>query len=74
MAENTMRQIHFDVNAEENRRGIIDMIATETRRPFDEVKCVYDVEFARLKSNAQVFDYLVLFATRRTRAALSRPH
>lgn len=69
-----MGQTHFDVNAEENSRAIIEMIATEMQRPFDEVKRVYDDEFARLRADAQVFDYLVLFAARRTRAALTRLH
>jgi hypothetical protein len=44
----------------------------ETDRSFDEVKRVYEAEFARLKSSARITDYLVLFASRRTRAALAR--
>lgn len=74
MGGNAMGQVHFKTNAEENSRNIIEVIASETNRPFDEVKRVYDDEFARLKSDAQVFDYLVLFAARRTRIALGRPH
>jgi hypothetical protein len=62
------------VNAESNRVNIIELIATETHRPFDEVKRVYDEEFATLKSNARIFDYLVLFATRRTRDKLTQSH
>ena len=69
-----MGQVHFKTNAEINSRNIIEMIASETHRPFDEVKRVYEGEFARLKSDAQVFDYLVVFAVRRTRAALGHPH
>ena len=69
-----MGQVHFDVNAEKNSKSIIEAIATETQRPFDEVKRVYDGEFERLKSGALVFDYLVLFAARRTRAVLHRSH
>jgi Protein of unknown function (DUF3562) len=52
--------------------AISEMIATETHRPFDEVKHVFDDEFARLKASARVTDYLVLFATRRTRDSLAR--
>lgn len=52
--------------------AISEMIATETHRPFDEVKHVFDGEFARLKAGARVTDYLVLFATRRTRDSLAR--
>ena len=52
---------------------MIEMIATETKKPIDEVKRIYDREFARLKSGAQLTDYLVLFATRRTRDLLDGP-
>lgn len=69
-----MGQVHYDVNADKNSANIIEMIAVETHRPFDEVKRVYDDEYARLRSDALVFDYLVLFASRRTRAVLARTH
>lgn len=69
-----MRQIQNDGDTERNNTGIIDMIATETHRSFDEVKRVYDDEYARLKSDALIFDYLALFATRRTRAILAKLH
>ena len=69
-----MGQVHSVVNADKNSARIIEMIAVETHRSFDEVKRVYDDEYARLKSEALVFDYLVLFATRRTRAALAGIH
>ena len=69
-----MRQIQNDGDTERNNTGIIDMIATETHRSFDEVKRVYDDEYARLKSDALIFDYLALFATRRTRAILANLH
>lgn len=70
----TMRQIQNDGNAERSSTGIIAMIATETHRSFDEVKRVYDDEYARLKSDALIFDYLALFATRRTRDILAKLH
>ena len=69
-----MGQEHNVVNAESNRTSIVEMIAMEMHRPIDEVKRVYDQEFAYLKSEARVFDYLVLFATRRTRDKLSQSH
>ena len=69
-----MRQVQNDGNTERNNTGIIDMIAAETHRSFDEVKRVYDDEYARLKSDALLFDYLSLFATRRTRAILANLH
>lgn len=69
-----MGQNHFSVHAERNSNDIIEMLATETHRPFDEVKRVYDDEYARLKSDARIFDYLTLFATRHARAVLARLH
>lgn len=51
---------------------VIKMIASETHRPLDEVKRVYDDQFTRLKSGARITDYLVLFATRRTYDVLGR--
>jgi hypothetical protein len=42
--------------------------------PAPVVKRVYDAEFARLKSDARITDYLVLFAARRTRDALLARH
>jgi hypothetical protein len=63
---------HDAVSAETTNTLIIEAIATETRRPIDEVKRVYDDQFARLKSGARITDYLVLFAARQTRAALAR--
>jgi hypothetical protein len=40
-------------------------------RPVPVVKRVYDEQFARLRSQARITDYLVLFASRRTRDVLS---
>ncbi len=51
-----------------------DMIATlaeETHQPLPLVKRAYDAEFARLKAEARVTDYLLLFAARRTRGLLT---
>jgi hypothetical protein len=51
--------------------GAIEELAQKTNRPFAEVKEVYEFEFARLKTDARVTDYLFLFASRRTRDRLS---
>ena len=51
--------------------SVVEAIASETQRSLDEVRQVYASEFALLSSDARVTDYLVLFATRRTRAALA---
>ena len=55
-------------------QNTITSIAQEMHYPLPIVKRVYDAEFARLKSDARITDYLVLFAARRTRdALLARP-
>lgn len=69
-----MGQNHLSARADQNSNDIIEMIAIETHRPFDEVKRVYDDEYTRLKSDARIFDYLALFATRHTRAIFARLH
>ena len=48
----------------------IEEIALESGRPMSEVKRIYEAELERLKADAQVRDYLLLFASRRTREAL----
>jgi len=51
----------------------LDAIATlaeETHQPFEVVKDVYEEQLARLSANARITDYLVLFASRRTRDVL----
>jgi Protein of unknown function (DUF3562) len=51
---------------------VIASLAEETQRPFPVVKEVYEAEFARLKAEARISDYLVLFASRRTRDVLAQ--
>ena len=48
----------------------IEEIVLESGRPTSEVKKIYEAELARLKANANIRDYLLLFASRRTREAL----
>lgn len=48
----------------------IQSLAAETRLPNEVVRSVFESEFVRLKDGAQVKDFLVLFAMRRTRGAL----
>ena len=48
----------------------IEEIALESGRPLSEVKSIYEAELARLKADANIRDYLLLFASRRTREAL----
>jgi hypothetical protein len=62
---------HLDLNAAIHAEAIASL-AKETHTPIPVVKRVYDVEYARLNAFAKNKDYLVLFATRSTRAALLR--
>ncbi len=50
--------------------AIISSIAQEVHYPIPIVKRIYEDEFERLKAVARVTDYLVLFASRRTRDLL----
>ena len=67
-----------DVSAARDQTAInedaITSIAQEMHYPLPVVKRVYEAEFARLKADARVTDYLVLFAARRTRDALLARH
>ena len=58
-------------NQEAINQDAIATLAKETHHPVPEVKRVFDEEFARLKAHARITDYLVLFASRRTRAVLA---
>ena len=60
------RSLKSDVDHE----AIINSIAQEMHYPIPIVKRIYEDEFARLKALAQGSDYLVLFASRRTRNLL----
>ena len=48
----------------------IASLAQETNYPLPTVTRVYEEEFARLKADARITDFLVLFACRRTRDTL----
>jgi hypothetical protein len=52
----------------------ITSLAREMHYPLPVVKRVYEAEFARLKADARITDYLVLFAARRTRDVLLARH
>jgi hypothetical protein len=67
-------RIYSDGDQEAVSLSAIEALARETSRPLDEVKEVYEGEFARLSNGARVTDYLVLFASRRTRDTLAQRH
>jgi hypothetical protein len=50
--------------------AIITSIAQDVHYPLPIVKRIFEDEFARLKAVARVTDYVVLFASRRTRDRL----
>lgn len=50
--------------------AVITSIAQEVHYPVPIVKRIYEDEFARLQAMARVTDYVVLFASRRTRDRL----
>lgn len=52
-----------------NQDTILSLVQ-ETHYPLPIVTRVYEAEFARLKAEARITDYLVLFAARRTRDTL----
>jgi hypothetical protein len=67
-----MPELYDDSDEQASCLGAIEELAQQTRRPFAEVKEVYEVELARLKIDARIKDYVPLFASRRTRARLSQ--
>jgi ABC-type uncharacterized transport system ATPase component len=67
-----MRRGLIDVDQESIHRDAIEELARVTHRPASVVARVFEDQFARLKAKARVKDYLVLFASRRTRELLSR--
>jgi hypothetical protein len=66
-----MAELYNDSHEQAMCLGAIEELAQKTNRPFAEVKEVYEFEFGQLKTDARVTDYLVLFASRRTRDRLS---
>jgi hypothetical protein len=60
----------IDRNEDAINQDTITALAREMHYPLPMVKRVYEAELARLKAEARVTDYLVLFAARRTRDAL----
>lgn len=57
-------------NGDVDHEAIIRSIAQEMHYPIPLVKRIYEDELARLRALARVGDYLVLFASRRTRNLL----
>lgn len=67
-----MGALYRDTDQEAVSQNAIEALARETSRPVGEVKGIYEDQFARLREGARIHDYLVLFASRRTRDVLAR--
>jgi Protein of unknown function (DUF3562) len=73
--ENHVAGLYSDTDQEAVSQNAIEALARETSRPVGEVKGIYEDQFARLREGARIHDFLVLFASRRTRDVLaSRRH
>jgi hypothetical protein len=66
-----VRGLYSDNDHEAVSQSAIEALARETSRPVDEVKGIYEDEFARSRKGSRIHDYLVLFASRRTRDVLA---
>lgn len=69
-AETAMGRLYSNEDEEAVSRNAIEALARETAHSIDEVRGIYEGEFARLRDGARIHDYLVLFASRRTRDRL----
>jgi alanine dehydrogenase len=65
-------RLYSDDDQEAVSMNVIETLARETARPVAEVREIYESEFARLREGARITDYLILFASRRTRIALAQ--
>jgi hypothetical protein len=65
-----MTQPHEAADDANQHLNAIEEIAVESGRPMSEVQSIYEAELARLEADAHVRDYVLLFASRRTREAL----
>jgi len=59
-----------DRNEDAKQADAIASLARETHHPVPVVRRVFEAEYSRLKANARVTDYLMLFASRHTRDTL----
>ena len=67
-----MRSLYENQDEKTLHKGAIEELAKEVHQPIAGVKVVYEGEFARLKSDAKITEYLALFSRRRARGILFR--
>jgi hypothetical protein len=65
-----MQTPYEDPDEEALHQSVVNALAQDIRLPVANVKIVYEMEFARLKSSAKVKEYLVVLASRRAREKL----
>ena len=63
-------QAQADRNEDAIHADAIASLAKETHKPLPVVKRVFEAEYARLKADARITDYLMLFTSKHTRDAL----
>jgi len=68
----TMQYLADNLSEETAHQVAIEELAEEVHQPVANVKAIYESEYARLRSEAKIMDYVPLFATRRAREALRR--
>ena len=69
-----MQTPYEDRDEQALHESVVNALAQEIHQPVENVKIVYEVELARLKSRAKVKNYLVLLASRRAREKLLGKH
>lgn len=67
-----MRLLYKDRKDEALHQRAIERLAREIDRPVERVKTVYEDEYARLKTDAKVTEFIGVFASRRARETLLR--
>ena len=68
--ESIVKERHDNLDDPAKYLKVVQALAEELQRPFDEVKRIFEAEFDRLRASARIADYLVLFAVRHTREFL----
>ena len=67
-----MQSIYKDQKDKAMNLRAIERLARQINRPIDRVKTVYEGEYARLKVDAKVSEFLGVFASRRARETVLR--
>ena len=67
-----MPKLYDDSDEEALHLDAVESLAEATNHPFAEVKKIYAGEFARLKAEAHITDYLVILTCRRVRDVLAQ--